>query len=198
MSPNALMLGIAIFLIGLTSIGGQIIIPYVAYLTPISEQGQVLGAMISGMLTGILFARTFSGVIALLFGWRAVYGLAAILNLFLFMGIHFVVPDDPRSQTEQQSYGGILRTLPLLVKQYRYLRGAAINAFCLFGLANLLWSTIAFLLEKYFGYGSAVAGSMGLLDIVSIVAAPFIGRMVDQYSPRFNIKLSGLWGLLPT
>lgn len=91
------MLGIAIFLIGLTLIGGQIIIPYVAYLTPISEQGQVLGAMISGMLTGILFARTFSGVIASLFGWRAVYGLAAILNLFLFMGIHFVVPDDPRS-----------------------------------------------------------------------------------------------------
>lgn len=179
LAPNAVLLGIAIFLIGLTSIGGQIIIPYVAYLTPVKEQGPVLGAMISGMLTGILFARTFSGVIASLMGWRAVYGLAAVLNLFLLVGIHFFVPDDPRSQTERKSYGAIIRTLPVLFKRHRYLRGSSVNAFCLFGLANLLWSTLAFLLQKYFGYGSAVAGSMVLLGIVSIVAAPFIGRMVD-------------------
>lgn len=63
-SPNALLFGIASVAIGLTSVGGQIIIPYVAYLTPVKRQGPILGAMISGMLTGILFARTFSGIIA--------------------------------------------------------------------------------------------------------------------------------------
>lgn len=44
LAPNAVLLGIAIFLIGLTSISGQIIIPYVAYLTPIKEQGPVFGS----------------------------------------------------------------------------------------------------------------------------------------------------------
>lgn len=60
-APNAVVFGIAAVAIGLTSVGGQIIIPYVAYLTPVKKQGPILGTMISGMLTGILFARTFSG-----------------------------------------------------------------------------------------------------------------------------------------
>lgn len=195
-APNAITLGIAIVLIGLTSIGGQIIIPYVAYLTPIKQQGPILGAMISGMLTGVLFARTFSGVIASILGWRAVYGLAAVLNIILLIAIHFIVPDDPRKQVDERSYGKIIATLPRLFVQYRYLRGSALNAFAMFGLANLLWASLAFMLQKYFGYGSAVAGSMGLLGIVSIFAAPVIGRMVNKYSPQFNIKLSWLFGLL--
>lgn len=195
LAPNVLILGVAIFLIGLTSIGGQIIIPYVAYLTPVKRQGPILGAMISGMLTGILFARTFSGVIAAVLGWRAVYGLAAVLNLALLVAVHLLVPDDPRQQVNKHSYGAIIGTLPRLFKQYKYLRGSALNAFCMFGLANLLWSTLAFVLQKYFGYGSAVAGSMGLLGIVAIFAAPLIGKMVDNFSPRFNIRISWLCGL---
>ena len=91
-SPNALVYAISSILIGLTSVGGQIIIPYVAYLTPIKKQGPILGAMISGMLTGILFSRTFSGLIA------AKWGLALRLfssynckfNLFNFNALfHF-------------------------------------------------------------------------------------------------------------
>ncbi len=198
LSPNALMLGIAIFLIGLTSIGGQIIIPYVAYLTPISEQGPVLGAMISGMLTGILFARTFSGVIASLFGWRAVYGLAAILNLLLLVGLHFVVPDDPRSQTEQQSYGEILRTLPLLVKQYRYLRGAAINAFCLFGLANLLWSTLAFYWKSTLATGRRWPAAWDCLALSRLLPRHLLGGWSINIRPGSTSSSAGLWGLVPT
>ena len=74
--------------------------------------------------------------------------------------------------------------------------GSSLNAFCMFGIANLFWSTLAFLLAKYYGYDSAVAGSMGLLGIVSIFAAPFIGRMVDKYSPRTNIQISWWFGVI--
>lgn len=51
---------------------------------------------------------------------------------------------------------------------------------------------LSFLLADRFGYGSAAAGSMGLLGIVSIIAAPMIGRMASTYSPQSNIKLSWL------
>lgn len=67
-APNFWIFDLAVIIIGLTSIGGQIIIPYIAYLTPVKKQGPILGAMISGMLTGILFARTFSGIIATVLG----------------------------------------------------------------------------------------------------------------------------------
>lgn len=194
-SPNVIFFGVASVVIGLTSVGGQIIIPYVAYLTPVKKQGPILGAMISGMLTGILFARTFSGIIAAHWGWQMVYFLAACVNLILLVLIHYLVPDDPRKLTQPVNYWQILVSIPKLVKQYRYLRGSAVNGFCLFGLANLFWATLSFLLADRFGYGSAVAGSMGLLGIVAIFAAPYIGRMVNRYSPRTNIRLSWVLAL---
>lgn len=195
-SPNGLIFGIAVFLIGLTSIGGQIIIPYVAYLTPINKQGPILGAMISGMLTGILFARTFSGVIAQMLSWRAVYLIAGLINLVLVVLIHFWVPDDPRKLSNSYSYGQIIKSLPVLFRKHRYLRGSALNAFCMFGIANLMWSTLAYVLKKNFNYSSAVAGSMGLLGIIAIFVAPYIGKMVDQYSPRLNITISWWCGVV--
>ncbi|GAA2867617.1 hypothetical protein GCM10019817_10690 [Lactobacillus intestinalis] len=66
----------------------------------------------------------------------------------------------------------------------------------MFGIVKLFWSTLAFLLDKYFNYDSAVAGSMGLLGIVSIFAAPFIGKMVDRYSPKTNILISWWFGVI--
>ena len=194
-APNAVVFGIAAVAIGLTSVGGQIIIPYVAYLTPVKKQGPILGTMISGMLTGILFARTFSGVIAARWGWQAVYFLAAALNLVLLVLIHYWVPDDPRRLNSHFSYPQLLQTLPRLIREYPYLRGAAVNGFCMFGIANLFWATLSFLLADRFGYGSAVAGSMGLLGVVAIIAAPTIGRLVDRYSPRDNIKCSWWLGV---
>lgn len=119
-----------------------------------------------------------------------VYLLAAVINLVLLVLIHYLVPDDPRKVEHPQTYLSVLRSLPVLIKRYRYLRGSAVNAFCLFGVANLFWATLSFLLADRFGYGSAVAGSMGLLGVVSIIAAPMIGRMASTYSPRFNISLS--------
>ena len=189
-SHNYLLFGLASIIIGLTSVGGQIIIPYVAYLTPVSKQGPILGAMISGMLTGILFARTFSGFIATIWGWQSVYLIAAGINLILLIMIHLLVPDDPRNNIQVKSYCQIIGSLPYLIKKYKFLRGSAINGFCLFGLANLFWATLAFLLADQFNLSSAVAGSMGLLGIVAIFVAPIIGRMVDRYSPQLNIKIS--------
>lgn len=37
---------------------------------------------------------------------------------------------------------------------------------------------------------------MGLLGIVSIFTAPFIGKMVDKYSPRTNIQISWWFGVI--
>lgn len=107
-APNAWIFRLSVIIIGLTSIGGQIIIPYIAYLTPVKKQGPLLGAMISGMLTGILFARTFSGIIATMLGWRMVYGLAALINFILVVFIHLWVPNDPCIPNKGFKYSAII------------------------------------------------------------------------------------------
>jgi predicted MFS family arabinose efflux permease len=66
-------------LIGFTSVMAQILVPFAAGLSPEDERGRVVGIVMSGLLLGILLARTVSGLVAQVAGWRAVYGLAATL-----------------------------------------------------------------------------------------------------------------------
>ena len=69
----------AVGVIGLTSVMAQLLVPFAATLSPESERGRVVGTVMSGLLFGILLARTFSGLVAEVAGWRAVYALAAAL-----------------------------------------------------------------------------------------------------------------------
>nr|WP_317765240.1 MFS transporter [Pediococcus ethanolidurans] len=70
------------------------------------------------------------------------------------------------------------------------------NGFCLFGVSNVLWSTLAFYLASQYHLGSDVAGLLGLLGITGVLFASIIGRMVDTYSPRMTIGLGILFSTL--
>ncbi|WP_269451357.1 MFS transporter [Pediococcus inopinatus] len=70
------------------------------------------------------------------------------------------------------------------------------NGFCLFGVSNVLWSTLAFYLAHQYHYGSDVAGLLGLLGITGVLFASIIGRLVDAYSPRITIGLGILFSTL--
>jgi MFS family permease len=44
------------FLLGLTSASAQIIVPFVAHITPIEKRGQIVGTVMSGLLLGIMLS----------------------------------------------------------------------------------------------------------------------------------------------
>jgi MFS family permease len=79
-------------LIGMAGVGmlgtamTQGLIAYAATITHESERGRVVGAAQSGVVIGILMARSLAGVVADLAGWRSVYitsGLFAALMCIL-------------------------------------------------------------------------------------------------------------------
>ena len=45
-----------------------------------AHRGRVVGTVVSGILIGILLSRTISGLVAGVAGWRAIYGLAAVVG----------------------------------------------------------------------------------------------------------------------
>lgn len=187
-SPSIIIFGIASLLVGITSVAPQIIIPYAAYLAPNLHQGKVLGNVLSGLLTGILLSRSVSGLLGSVLSWQYVYLIAAIACTILLFVLHAYLPRDPREQQNMQ-YGKVLASLPKLLAQEKHLQGAAINGFCLFGVSNVLWSTLAFYLAAQYHLGSNVAGLLGLLGITGVLFASIIGRLVDEYSPRMTIGL---------
>lgn len=73
LAPTYAVLLIAMFVIGMTTIVPQLIVPYAAQLSKPEEQGKTIGNVMSGLLIGILLSRTFSGLIGATVGWRAVY-----------------------------------------------------------------------------------------------------------------------------
>ncbi|AKP64331.1 MFS transporter permease [Levilactobacillus koreensis] len=187
-SPNAGVFAVATTLVGITSVAPQIIIPYAGYLAPSLQRGKVLGIVLSGLLTGILLSRSFSGLLGSVMPWQDIYLIAAAIDLVFLAIVHFRLPHDARGH-QDLNYLKVIGMLPKLFMTQRELRGSAINGFCLFGMSNVLWSTLAFYLAAQYHLGSNVAGLLGLLGIAGVLAAPMIGNMVDQRSPRLTVGL---------
>src|SRR5690606_23634543 len=62
LAPHAgLFLG-AVFLIGVSSVAVQMIVPMAAHMTPDATRGRVVGSIMSGLMVGIMLARPVSSV----------------------------------------------------------------------------------------------------------------------------------------
>ena len=60
-------------LTGLFSVVVQVLVPFAATLAAPERRGKVVGTVMSGLLLGILLARTVAGALANLGSWRIVY-----------------------------------------------------------------------------------------------------------------------------
>ncbi len=79
LAPGVIVLYIAFAVLGLANTGAQLIVPAAANLASDASRARVVGTIISGLLTGILLARTVSGIVATSFGRRAMFAVAAVL-----------------------------------------------------------------------------------------------------------------------
>ncbi len=92
-APSLPVLVVASAVTGVTTVVPQIIIPMAAGLVPAERRGAVTGTLLSGLIGGILLARTFSGTLGERLGWRAPYIVAAVIVLALAAILARVVPD---------------------------------------------------------------------------------------------------------
>lgn len=183
LAPSFVVLVAASLLIGLFGTVAQQIIPMAAHLAPPSERGRIVGSVMSGLLIGILGARTVSGLVAEYWGWRAMFWIATAVMVLI---VALVRSTFPRVfPTAGHSYWQILKSLPPLLRDEPTLREAAMTGGLLFASFSLFWSTLTLYLESpAFSLGSAAAGFFGLVGIVGALAAPIAGRLSDKDSPR--------------
>jgi predicted MFS family arabinose efflux permease len=199
-APAFGVLAVALMLTGVTSVVAQILVPFASTLAGEQERGRVVGRVMSGLLLGILTARTVSGFVADLGGWRLVYALAAALMLALAALLSRTLP---QSEPEHDlSYGELLRSVGTLIREQPELRRRMASGFLIFASFSILWTSIAFLLSAPpFDYSDAVIGSFGLAGLVGAVTATFAGRFADAGHGRvaqalFLLAILAGWGLL--
>ncbi len=188
-AQNFAWLALASFGIGVTTATVHVIVPFAAHLSSAGRRGATVGAVLSGLLLGILLARTFSGLLGAWVGWRAIYWLAAVLMLALAALIRTGLPE---SQPELQlSWLSLIRSTFVLIREQPVLREAATLGAIFFCSFSAFWTTLVFFLQTPpHHYGSGVAGLFGLVGAVGALCAPFIGRMADRYGARRNVLIS--------
>jgi predicted MFS family arabinose efflux permease len=199
-APSIAVLASALAAAGVTSVVAQIIVPMAASLATDKQRGQVVGTVMSGLIIGILVARTVSGLIAAAAGWRLVFIMAAAAMLLLAAVLHRALPEAGLS--ERISYRALLRSVLDLVREERVLRQRMGLGAAAMGCFSVLWTPIAFLLSgPPYHYGTGLIGLFGLAGLAGASIAPAAGRLADRGHGRYAtlgaiVMLLGSWGLL--
>jgi predicted MFS family arabinose efflux permease len=169
----------ALAVVGVTSVVAQVIVPMSSSLSAESDRGAVVGTVMSGLLIGVLLARTVSGLLAAAMGWRSVFAFAAIAMVLLALTLRRVLPRVP--PTTDLAYRDLLRSVFALVGSQPVLRQRMVLGALSFGCFSVLWTSLAFLLAgPPFHYGNAVIGLFGLAGVAGAAAASVTGRLADR------------------
>ena len=188
-SPSILVFLFASLAIGITSVVAQILVPYSATMAMDHERGKVVGQVMSGLLLGILLARTLSGFISEAFGWRYVFGIAA----FMILALSFLLQRKlPANKTDiKLTYTGLLKSTWELVKSEPVLRKRAIYGALVFANFSVLWTSLTFLLaHPPYGFSDAVIGLFGLVGASGAMSANIAGRFADK---GYTDKVTGIF-----
>ena len=178
-SANLAWLLLACFAVGATAATVHVIVPLAAHLAPERERGRIVGFVLSGLLIGILLARTFSGFWGSAFGWRSVYWFGSAVMLLLAVTYRRMLPRvDP---VFHLPWSALMGSLVGLVRKHSILRQASFSGAMSFGAFSTFWTTLIFLLgTPPFHYGAKAAGLFGLVGVVGAAGAPLVGHFADK------------------
>ena len=178
-SQSLTMMIIGTALTGLFSVVAQILVPLAATLASPEKRGKVVGTIMSGLLLGILLARTVAGLLASLGGWRTVYWVASVLMVIMALALWRGLPKV--KQENHLNYPQLLASVFSLFTRNKLLRTRAVLGCLTFANFSILWTSMAFLLAAPpFNYSEGVIGLFGLAGAAGALGARPAGGLADK------------------
>ncbi|EGQ5287431.1 MFS transporter [Enterobacter hormaechei] len=178
-SQSLTMMIIGTALTGLFSVVAQILVPLAATLASPEKRGKVVGTIMSGLLLGILLARTVAGLLASLGGWRTVYWVASVLMVIMALALWRGLPKV--KQENHLNYPQLLASVFSLFTQDKLLCTRALLGCLTFATFSILWTSMAFLLAAPpFNYSEGVIGLFGLAGAAGALGARPAGGLADK------------------
>lgn len=192
-SLGMLILGTA--LTGLFSVVAQILVPLAATLATPDKRGKVVGTIMSGLLLGILLARTVAGLLANLGGWRTVFWVASVLMALMAVALWRGLPK-MKSDTHL-NYPQLLGSVFSLFINDKLLRTRAMLGCLTFANFSILWTSMAFLLAAPpFNYSEGMIGLFGLAGAAGALGARPAGGFADKGKSHLTTTMGLLLLLL--
>ncbi|WP_439850991.1 MFS transporter [Pseudomonas syringae] len=194
--PNLFLL--VSLLVGFSSVSVQMLIPLAAHLAPEESRGRVVGGIMGGLLLGILLARPIASLVADHFGWRAVFGSAAVVMIGISVVLATTMPK--RVPDHRASYGQLLFSLWTLLRTQPVLRQRAFYQACMFATFSLFWTAVPLELSRNHGLSQTQIALFALIGAIGAIAAPISGRLADAGHTRIaslGALLLGALSFLP-
>lgn len=179
LAPGFGVLLIAMALIGLTTVSGQLLTPLAGDLAHDDQRGRTIGTVAAGLMLGILISRAVSGLVADTVGWRGVFVLAAALTTISAVLLVRFIPRAPRRAAVP--YGRLLSSVFTSIGRYPAVRVLLVLGFCVMSVFIMFWTGLTFLLSAApFGFSVTQIGLTSLVGVAGAVAAQQVGRLFDR------------------
>ncbi|AGM05092.1 MFS transporter [Amycolatopsis keratiniphila] len=184
---NGLTLFAGMAAIGVLAVVTQLLVAFAASLADPGERGRVVGLVTTGVVLGILLARTVSGTLADLAGWRAVYVVSAAVTVVIAIVLYRILPATAPGET--MNYGRLLRSTLSLFAEEPVFRTRGMLALLIFAAFGTLWSSVALPLSED-GLSHTAIGAFGLAGAAGALAAAPAGRLADRGRARSTTGLA--------
>ncbi|MDH6466436.1 putative MFS family arabinose efflux permease [Micromonospora sp. A200] len=179
LAPSIGVLLLALGVLGVTTISGQVLTPLAGDLAGDAHRGRIVGVVGSGTLTGILASRTISGFVAGAAGWRTVFVLAAVVAVLLAVLLYRAIP--PLAPRTRMPYPQLIASVVAVVMREPAARWTLVLAATGFATFSLFWTALTFLLSgPPFRYPVAVIGLFGLAGLAGVLSGLHGGRLHDR------------------
>ena len=179
LSQNFWMLLLGTSISSFFSVVAQVIVPFGAALASPSQRGEVVGTIMSGLLLGILLARTVSGMLSDLGDWHTIYWCASIVVLITTAVLYRKLPR--HNEHAGLCYFQLLASILTFFKTEKVFLWRSVMGGLVFSSFSVLWTPLAFLLAKPpFDFSDFMIGLFGLAGVAGALAANRAGKLVDQ------------------
>ncbi|MEC5306416.1 MFS transporter [Bacillus thuringiensis] len=179
-ASSSMVLFVGMALVGLLAVVTQTLVAFAATIASPTERGRVVGIVTSGIVIGILLARTFAGILTDVAGWRSVYLFSAALMLLMVFMFIKMSPNVER-EVKSLSYPQLIRSVLALFIQERTLRVRSVLAMLIFADFSILWTSLVLPLSTPpIALSHSAIGAFGLVGVAGALAATRAGKLADQ------------------
>ncbi|MEZ0111998.1 putative MFS family arabinose efflux permease [Catenulispora sp. EB89] len=166
--------------VGVASTVVQVITAYAAAQSAPDQRGRVIGVVTSGVVLGILLARTVSGAVAESFGWRAAFLLPAVLMAATAAALNRLLPRRPAKRAAVP-YLRLISSVFMLTRHDRVFRTRSLLALFQFGCFGVLWGSVALPLSAApWHLSTSQIGLFGIVGAAGALSANGAGRLADR------------------
>jgi predicted MFS family arabinose efflux permease len=165
---------------GLLAVVTQVLVAYAAILAGAAERGRIVGSVTSGIVIGILLARTVSGTLSDILGWRSVYMVSAAATVVIAALLRKALPRQTVPSL-RMSYPRLIGSVFTLFIEEPVLRIRATIALLIFSAITMLWTPMVLPLSAPpFSLSHTQVGLFGLAGAMGAIGAARAGRLADR------------------